>query len=708
MNYLVQAMSLRLKRTIWVAFVVLLIFHFLAHATDADKISQAEGYYQQALVSLEQGNTAQAVAQLKTALKFHPRFAQAHNQLAIIFMNEGTVDGRFRATIEIEQAIKLDPRNIEFRLNEAQLNLKKGFPGIAAKNFERILDLDPRNYAACFQLAKIKEAELLRYKDMISIDESSDVVLSMRSFAERANEQAIHYYQRAISIQPRCAEPYYRLALLYFESKNFDRMIELLESAVKIIPDDKNCHLFLGFAHQTVKNYQRAAQAYQQAKALMSPDELKLLEAVASILPPKQRQIYRALSSEEKERFQRAFWTSEDPFFLTEYNERQMEHFRRMAYANLRFSISDEKIEGWQTDQGRVLIRYGFPVSKYRTRPFIGSSSTMSMNPLHHSKEVWIYPGFEFVFEDRFLSDRFAFAWGLGPDDDYKIKFERLISKTPELYELIPETEKLDVLLDLVAFQGRDQRTDLELCFALPASQLRPAANQYKLQHGVFLFDENWNPVIQDRRELSFKPDEITEIAGKFWYGDRETVTVPPGNYHLAFEFEDERSGHRCQIRRHVKVDRFSSQRFQMSDLLFASKIKMPSPNGSHRRADFQIIPNPMRMYRPNEPLVIYYELYQLHQDSSGETRFRVEYRLGSHHDGSSVTSRILATLKIKRPLSQVTTSYEYAGNDRDERQYLTIALPSSLQGEMKLTLIATDLSTGESVQREGIFWITE
>ena len=50
------------------------------------------------------------------------------------------------------------------------------------------------------------------------------------------------------------------------------------------------------------------------------------------------------------------FWRRQDPLFLTEFNERRMEHYGRVAYANLRFSRPSKGIEGWRTDMGRAYI----------------------------------------------------------------------------------------------------------------------------------------------------------------------------------------------------------------------------------------------------------------------------------------------------------------------------------------------------------------
>ena len=83
-----------------------------------------------------------------------------------------------------------------------------------------------------------------------------------------------------------------------------------------------------------------------------------------------------------------------DPLNLTPYNERLLEHYSRVAYANLFFQPENKKVEGWQTDRGRVYILYGEP-DQYERRP-VGASE----NPY----EIWYYNdlqgGVEFDFVD--------------------------------------------------------------------------------------------------------------------------------------------------------------------------------------------------------------------------------------------------------------------------------------------------------------------
>ncbi len=676
--------------------------------SDIDKKIEAEKYYQQALKFYEQGKCELATEQLKIALRLNKKLSKAYNQLAIIYMDEGTVYGRFKATIELEKALKLEPKNVEFRFNEAMLNLKKGFSGVAAKQLEKITKLDPQNYLAYFHIAKIKEQEMLHYADMISFDKSSDVVIPMQSFAEDIKEEAADYYKKTIAINPKFADAYYRLALIYYEFDNDEEMIQLLESAVKIIPDDKNCHLFLGFAYQNNNEFREAANEYELAKNLMSPQDREMLESIEYILTPDQKKNYATISKTEKQNLQDTFWRSKDPFYLTEANERELEHFSRIAYANLRFSKPEKHIEGWQTDRGKVMIRYGVPISKYRTRPYLGEFTGEGRNPLHHSKEVWIYPDFDFVFEDRYLSDNFNFAWGFRPGDDYKENYERLIQKFPDYYQLIPDSQFFNVPLDIVAFQGQSEKTDLEFCYTIPINEINSSDDQFNLRQGIFLFDESWSPVIQKTRDLLFQNDEITTINQEPQFNNHDLIEIKPGLYHFAFEFEDVLSAKKSKIHQDIQVRGFLANQFQISDILFANEVQPPNLNVSPARSDFKIIPNPSRNYRRGEPIVIYYELYHLTQDSNSETRFQIEYQVGTDVEALSSMKKLLTNLGIMKKIGKVTSSYEYTGSTQNELQYQKMLLDAKMIGRIRLTLKAIDLLTGVSVQKEESFTIGE
>jgi GWxTD domain-containing protein len=82
-------------------------------------------------------------------------------------------------------------------------------------------------------------------------------------------------------------------------------------------------------------------------------------EDVAYIITPEEKEAFLRLGTdEEREQFIEQFWLRRDPTPDTPDNENREEHYRRIAYANERFSSGKP---GWRTDRGRIYIAWGPP-----------------------------------------------------------------------------------------------------------------------------------------------------------------------------------------------------------------------------------------------------------------------------------------------------------------------------------------------------------
>ena len=92
---------------------------------------------------------------------------------------------------------------------------------------------------------------------------------------------------------------------------------------------------------------------------------------------------------ERKSRFL-AFWDRRDPTPGTARNERMEEYYYRVSFANRKYGTLEE---GWKTDRGNVIVRFGEPDFIER-RPF-----NFDVEPY----EVWYYYrlGRRFIFIDR-------------------------------------------------------------------------------------------------------------------------------------------------------------------------------------------------------------------------------------------------------------------------------------------------------------------
>jgi GWxTD domain-containing protein len=92
-------------------------------------------------------------------------------------------------------------------------------------------------------------------------------------------------------------------------------------------------------------------------KELATPYKKWLEEEVPYIITDEERSAFLQLqTNEEREQFIEAFWQRRDPTPDTVENEFKEEHYRRIAYANERFSSG---IPGWRTDRGRIYIIWG-------------------------------------------------------------------------------------------------------------------------------------------------------------------------------------------------------------------------------------------------------------------------------------------------------------------------------------------------------------
>ena len=91
-----------------------------------------------------------------------------------------------------------------------------------------------------------------------------------------------------------------------------------------------------------------------------------LNQDVKYIISDEERSVFNALTTpEEKEQFIEQFWFRRDPDPRSAENEFKTEHYRRIAYANEKFTSGDP---GWMTDRGKVYITWG-PPANIMTRP---------------------------------------------------------------------------------------------------------------------------------------------------------------------------------------------------------------------------------------------------------------------------------------------------------------------------------------------------
>ena len=684
-------------------FLIVLLFSCIVIDGYAkDKKQLALKYYNEACEFAKHGKSDLAIKKFKQAIHYNRKLADAHFQLGLVYMNKNTINNRFFAGLEFEKAIFLDRDNVEYRLKNAFLFIKKDMEGIAVKEFKKIVEIDPDNYNAYYQIGLILEKDVIRLKDMINPGETATIYF--RGFAEKDKDEVLYYYNKAIAVNPKFTECYYRLSLIYYEFGDIDDMIDLLEKAVVINKNDKNCHLFLGFGYYNVERYKLADEQFEKAMKLMSTDEYDVFNSINILMSPEEESQFDNEGRLTKKLLKNKFWQKRDPFFMTAFNERKLEHYSRIAYANLRFSVSRKNIAGWQTDQGKVYIRYGKPQSMYRTKPDLAGIVDGGGSPLITSKEVWNYPDFNYVFEDRSLYRRYEFAWGDRPENDYRSVYNEMIKVKPEYYQSTPKKKQLKIIADINKFNIDKHFYDVEVSDAVFGDSVYYVFQnndwQAYLKHGVFLLDENWNQIENYSDLLNVSENGLTSIGFDKYLINTNTFKLKPGSYNLAIELFDLESEKRGIHRQEIIVDTFNVNKLQISDVSLAFDIKYDSLAANFSRNNLTISNNPVKKIIQKKPLFIYYEIYNLSLNENNTTSFKIDYMIKKSNTESNKITKFFSSLFLDDIFGDITSTYEYVGISSTEYQYQQIELNENYQGLLSLVISITDLNNSSIVEK--------
>ncbi len=127
---------------------------------------------------------------------------------------------------------------------------------------------------------------------------------------------------------------------------------------------------------------------------------------VLYIISDEEKEVFAKLSTEEEKiAFVEQFWVRRDANPRTAINEFKEEHYRRIAYANEKFTSGDP---GWRMDRGRIYIMHG-PPDQIESRPDGG----VYVRPVQEGGgETAVYP---------FEKWRYRYIEGIG--DDVELEF---------------------------------------------------------------------------------------------------------------------------------------------------------------------------------------------------------------------------------------------------------------------------------------------
>jgi GWxTD domain-containing protein len=617
-----------------------------------------DSLFQTALAQAGRVPARESLKAFERVLKVDRNYAPAHYEMAKLYMSLNTVADRQQARYALDRALKLEPENASYQLTLGDLLWAQGLWSNAVEQYEKAFQEHPQNAQAAYKIGYYALKHFLKYQLMVNEEGRK-----WEHFGEGYREKAITYLERGIELDAGFRDTYYQLGVVHLESKQPRMLIHVAEQLLKQYPGDKDALLFCGLGYQATGNQERAYGFYTEAIKRMDSEERAMMESVDLIATQEeQQQIGQAEAQSQegdsikgwRDSLERGrFWRKHDPLFLTAFNERRMEHYSRVAYANLRFSRPSKGIKGWQTDMGKTYIKFGQPIHQIAKRPYIEVPKDLDKDPTlyYYHLETWFYEGFGITFINEDGLDGWHFSTG----DDYtwtasNIKVRQKMNleykpgvsaigtfkNTPPRYVDPYRDKKYSLPHQIAAFRSGDS-VRVELSYAIPKARLKVSYPEgvVELEDGVFLFDENWEEIYRKpSRPVSLQWPEFgsqgrteADSLRRNYLFSSSTVYVKPGAHHVAAEVQDKGAGSVGTFRE-LRTFSFADTALSMSDLLLASRIKPRTPSPESRK-DLEITSNPLRAFHRAWFVSVYFEVYNLTRDESGRTEYDVSYRIG-------------------------------------------------------------------------------
>lgn len=615
-----------------------------------------------------------------------PYFSFAQQRLAELYLSKNTVTARKKAKEYIDKAILNHPRNLDFLLTLVRVLYEQGFYRTANETCDRMLSITLSamqsyniQYAdAYYYKGLIAERFALKYKDMISIVDANNFI-SLARYGEEDLKYSAYCYERALEFQSSHRDALFHLGLLYYEIRRFDKMAQLFEKIIDMNKRDKNAYAFSALAYYYAGHYEKSQKNYQMAMNFMAEDELAEFNHIGYIVSPTDMKQYQngALAPSQAADFQKTFWNQKDPLYLTSYNERLLEHYNRMTYVNLRFSVPRMNIIGWKTDRGMIYIRYGKPILSYKTQPDekkLGGS------------EIWVYPEFSFTFDDEYSSGLFQM------DQKSYLESRSAYHTHEEIYSLPPE-KTFEMQSRLYQFKGANGGTRARAYFQTFIKGIEPEFEALSMDVqadcGLFFLDSRSNIVHESRKRIKLNKQNISEQT---FVSFIELDRLPTRSESSRYSFEIMTLGdHRTAVSRDsVQIKDFTPDELMLSDVIIASQIA--------GQQELKIIPNFTHTFSRKDNLYLYFEVYNLLLDNESRGKFKVSTRIQSRA-GKGIFGAISNMIGEKKE-GQIGSSFDVTSYSRDDNYYFGINLADVPTGGYDLYLQITDTIANKSAER--------
>lgn len=597
------------------------------------------------------------------------------------------IDHRSKAIKEFKQALELDAEYLPARYFLARSYLKKDDKNSlenAEQEFNAILLREPD------------------YKDIIY--QLGFTYQKMENF-----QKSLEYFNQISETQPDYSRARIRMSEVYYELNNSKMSTECYFSGMKNLTDEE------------ILDY-----LFEEQKMLLTKDETREMETTE--YPQKGKLFVR-------------FWKSRDPDPSIAENERLMEHFRRLKFAREHYHFTAPP---YYDDRGKIYIKYGEPDARYH--------SSIENIPAKDN-ESWSYESIEEGLVFDFVADGTYYrqvqdlteAAMSGYSYDQKVMlagslyFER--SHLSRTYSRLATGFTMDRLHDLHAvrtkaldkypveiytpadaqkmsfpfitkwgqFKADSNKTRVEFYTSFPGMALKLDPDKLGVNRNIDFFveinDSNFMVIYNEQKRMTYQVNNPQQLRNhQFIF--QNSCQLDAGQYSAAFVINDVESANKGIQRRNLFVQDYTSDELALSSLQLSEKIKPATDNTKDVFVKNGLAVNPYTFTRVlrNQPIYLYFEIYNLSLNMEGNTNYEVAYSLETTEPQRNLWQKIFGG--IGRLISGgkkniITTSTNRMGDSKDAFEYIAFDLKNLDRGKTVLKVEIRDRTSRQVVASE-------
>jgi hypothetical protein len=247
----------------------------------------------------------------------------------------------------------------------------------------------------------------------------------------------------------------------------------------------------------------------------------------------------------------------------------------------------------------------------------------------------------------------------------------------------------------IAAFRGDDRSTEVDVYYAFPTSPIAAfvsTTDPVPVEVGLSVHDSSWTRTVNRRDKKLVRPSQTqTDVAAGVM-----RFTVEPGTYTVSMHVKPENTPLIGGWKGLHDFPDFSAGSFAMSDLVLASTVGPVNDESPFARGNLNVLPSFTRRYTTDQPVYVYYEIYNLTLDSEDHTEYVTEIELRPRDGRRRGPLGLFG--RDQRPVLSLRT--EGTGTAVSPVEYSEIDMSDVEPGTYNLRVRITDSTSGRAVER--------